>query len=122
LLFFDGIPGKGQAVAEAGEDKSRNLAVNRLIESDLALFKGKHDVAKAEFNAVGRRNRVDMLRVKAQSVEGGQNVAGTGLSGPRRQNRNEKYGEQSEADAHESSVVKFGMTGQGEVAVVSAQA
>ena len=109
-------------MAEAREDKSRDLAVKRLIESDLALFKGEHDVTKAEFNAVRRRNRVDMLRVKAQSVEGGQNVAGAGLRGSHGQDRHEKYCQQSEAGAHESSVVKFGMTGQGKVAAVSAQA
>jgi len=100
-------------VADSGKNETGDATLEGLKESQSSLLKGKNEVTLAKFNAVRSGNSVDELGIKAQGVESHEEIARRGISGGRSRPEGQENDKECKADAHTSSVVIFGMDGQG---------
>ena len=69
LLFFNGIPRRSEDVAVSEEYGTRDAALERLQERELALLKRELRIAAPQFDAIGRLNFVKRGGVHAQCGE-----------------------------------------------------
>lgn len=113
LLALDGIVGENEDVADAREDEAGDAAFEGFEESKLTVFEGEDGIGFAKLDAIFRSDGVDALGVDTQGVEGGEQVAGGGVSGLAGQGKEAGEEKEETAKTHGKSVDTFGMGEQG---------
>ena len=100
-------------MADSGKDEAGDTALEGLKESQFSVLQGEEEVTLAKFDAIRSGDGVNMLRIKTQSIEGGEAIARRGIRSWRGRAEGHQKNNDSKADAHIVSVVSFGMSGQG---------
>ena len=113
LLLFHRVARQSNDVPDAGKDEAGDASFERLEEGNLSILKGQDGVGFSEFHAIFGGNRVDVLRINGQSIEGGEKFARGRIRCVANRRKKTPQNHQEETKPHEKSVVTFGMLGQG---------
>ena len=113
LLFFHRVARQRHHMPDTGKNEAGDAAFKGLEEGDLPVLEGQHGVGFPEFDAVLGGNRVDVLRIDRQGIEGRKELARGRIrcAADRREKNPENH--QEETKPHEKSVDTFGMGEQG---------
>ena len=98
LLFLDDLAGSCEDVAAAEEYGARNTAIERLQESELALFEGEFQIAAAKLDTIGGIDFVCGRGIDTEGIQLFIDFAGRFLRRPDLQ-RNQEITETEENDA-----------------------
>ena len=113
MLLFGRLAGKRQGVADAGENETGDVALERLKEGEFAALKGDDEITLTKFNAVCGREGVNVFGIETERIERRKEVARGGIRGRVSRATQKEKDEQGGANTHVLSVVTFGMQGQG---------
>jgi len=113
LLLFRRVTRKSEGMAEAGKNKSGDAPLEGLEEGDSAAVEGEGDVGLAHFDAVLGGNRIDVLSIEAEGVQGGQEFARGRVCCTTRKWQPEEKRKKNSKGPHRTSVDIFGMREQG---------
>ncbi len=112
LLFFDLVSRECQGVADAGKDKTGDVAFEGLKEHEFSTLEGEDQIAMTELDAVGGGDGVNVIGIEAERVERSEDVTRR-IRRIKGRAKHEKNGKEGGAKTHPLSVVTFGMRGQG---------
>ncbi len=100
-------------MTNSGKDEAGDASFEGLEERDFSLLKGQDGVGFPEFHAVFGGNRVDVLRINRQSIEGGEKLARGRIRCTAKRGKKNPENHQDETKPHKKSVDTFGMWEQG---------
>jgi hypothetical protein len=106
--------GNSERVPNAGKDKAGDVPFERLVKGQLAALQSDDHIAGVKFDSIGPGNRVNLVGIEPQGVESDEGVSRRGWGCGRSEAKTQKEETHGQAEPHTTSVVTFGMKGQGE--------